>query len=165
MKKISAIFLTIFLIPNLVHSAPKLSKDIENIANEHFFRLEAIELLYDKEVDYEKAFGCKSAGVQVDRGRTDALCIGPGKILTLVIIRSKTGYPGYVLTCPSSFDEIDPFDVAKSAHKSGPTNFHGKSGNSYYMGMTNGWIQKFENIYITADVGFAKVNCWGLIKR
>jgi len=165
MKKISATLLIILLLPNLAHSAPKLSKDVEKIANEHFFRLEAIELLYDKEGDYEKAFGCKNAGAQVNGGRTDALCIGPGKILTLVIIKSKTGYPGYVLTCPSGFDEIDPFDIAKTAHKSDPTNFQGKSGNSYYMGRTNGWVQKFENIYITADMGFAKTNCWGLNKR
>lgn len=59
MKKISAALLLILLLPNLAHSAPKLSKDIEKIANEHFFRLEAIELLYDKEVDYEKASGVR----------------------------------------------------------------------------------------------------------
>tara|TARA_B110000208_G_scaffold180896_1_gene231055 strand:- start:590 stop:1114 length:525 start_codon:yes stop_codon:yes gene_type:complete len=159
--------LLLVLIANPVKAAPDLVKSVELIANTHYFREEAISLLYDKNINYEIAFSCKKASEQVTGQRIDALCIGSGaqNVLTLTIIVGDNGYASYVLVCPAGFDELDQFNIGQSAFQSEPTNFQGISGTSYYMGRTNGWIKDFENIFLTADMGFAKSSCWGLNKR
>ena len=51
----------LFAIPcTSVKAANELEKNIEEIANQNYFRLSSIELLYDKYRDYEKAFECKT---------------------------------------------------------------------------------------------------------
>lgn len=148
-------------------AAPALPKSVEQIANKHYFREEAIILLYDKNVNYEKAFSCKKIMHQKNDIRTDALCASTTTkdVFTLTILDGKKGYPGYVLVCPAGFDQQDPYEIVSYAFQTDEVNFQGSNGMSYYMGRTNGWIKDFENIFLTADMGFTKMSCWGLNKR
>ena len=148
-------------------AAPNLDKNVELIADKHYFRQQAIELLYDKKLNYEKAFSCKKVAENVSGPKLDVVCASDiGKdVFTLTIIKAKNGYAAYVLVCPAGFDRLDPYNIIPNAFENDKTNFGGYSGNSYYMGRTNGWIKDFENILLTADMGFSKMSCWGLNKR
>lgn len=148
-------------------AAPNLDKNVELIADKHYFRQQAIELLYDKKINYEKAFSCKKLTESVSGSRLDAVCAGEvGKyVVTLTVIKAKNGYAAYVLVCPAGFDQLDPYNITPKAFKKDKTNFDGYSGYSYYMGRTDGWIKDFENIFLTANMGFTKMSCWGLNKR
>lgn len=161
------IFFSIILAPSLLQAAPKLQKEVENIANTNLFRLESIELLYDKQIDFEKIFNCRAIGSRDNGNSIHAICMPHNSevAIALLIGKSNTGYPNFVLACPGSFDSLDPFDIIKLAYDSGPVNFLDSAGISYYMGKTNGWVKKFENSYITVDLGFSKTICWALHKR
>lgn len=150
-----------------VKAANELEKNIEEIANQNYFRLSSIELLYDKYRDYEKAFECKTIMENVTDKRIDASCmhLQTGVPLTLAMFKAENGYITYVIVCPHSIDDLDPFNLKDKAYQSDKTIFSGSDATSYYMGRTNGWIRDFENIFLTSDMGFMKASCWALNKR
>ena len=169
MTKYIALFCTIVLSVFGTHvtAAPDLKKSIEEIADQNYFRLQAIELLYDKKRDYQKAFQCKTVNEHVSGSRIDALCIEQqqGIPLSLTMFKADNGYITYILVCPAKFDRLDPFNLADQAYQTDEANVAGSPGFSYYMGRTNGWVRDFENIFLTADMGFTKASCWALNKR
>ena len=57
--KVLSISVLLAVLSTSVKAANELEKNVEEIANQNYFRLEAIELLYDKHRDYQKAFECK----------------------------------------------------------------------------------------------------------
>ena len=126
-------------------AAPDLPKNVEKIANSHYFRKQAIDLLYDKKVDYQKAFACRKMTEQQQGSRLDVLCIDETKqnILTLSIVKSDNGYASYILVCPAGFQTLDPFGLSDFSFKEDPTNVAGSKGTMFYMGRTNGWIKDF----------------------
>lgn len=164
-------FFVIFLFSILsskTFAAPDLPKSVELIADKYYLRQETIELLYDKHIDYEKAFNCKKAFEQVSGPRTDILCVGKANIVTLVIFIGKHGYASYIITCPAgvSKKKLDPYNLVKSAFKSEkPSIVNGETRTMHYMGRTDGWVRDFENLFLTIDYGSLLGSCWALNKR
>ena len=150
-------------------AAPEIPKAVEQIADKHYFRQEAISLLYDKKHDYVKAFNCDNVMDLSDAAngsRLDVICLrANNSVLNLSIVLKNNAYPVYVMVCPAGFDDLDPFEIVQYAFVIEPTEFNGDMGTSHYMGRSNGWIKDFENIFLTADLGFAKSSCWALNKR
>jgi len=150
-------------------AASDIPKAVEQIADKHYYRQEAISLLYDKKHNYVDAFSCENVMNLSDAAngsRLDVICHrANNSVLSLTIFLKNNSYPLYVMVCPAGFDDVDPFKIAQHAFVIEPTEFNGDAGTSHYMGRTNGWIQDFENIFLTADLGFAKSSCWALNKR
>ena len=147
-------------------AAPEIPKAVEQVADKHYFRQEAISLLYDKKHDYVNAFNCLNVMDSVSGPRIDVICTSADtNVLTLSMVLENNAYPIYVMVCPAGFDDLDPFKIAQYAFIIEPTEFNGDKGTSHYMGRSNGWIKDFENIFLTADLGFVKSSCWALNKR
>ena len=147
-------------------AAPDIPEAVEQIGDKHYFRQEAISLLYNKKHDYVKAFNCSNViGELASGSRLDVVCMTGSDVLTLSMILENNAYPVSVTVCPAGFDDLDPFKISQYAFIIEPTDLDGAKGTSHYMGRSNGWIKDFENIFLTADLGFAKSSCWALNKR
>jgi len=134
----------------------------------HYLRQETIALLYDKHVNYEKAFNCKKVMEQRSGDRIDVLCTSKKHTVTLVILLGKNNYASYIMTCPALISEkkLDPYNLVKSAFDSQePRLVNGETRRIYYMGRTNGWIKDFENLFATTESRLMMNSCWALSKR
>ena len=149
-------------------AAPELLESIEKIADEHYYRQQTINLLYDKHVNYEAAYSCTKVAEKIDGVRIDIVCAVNDRtndVLAITISKSTNGYAKYIMVCPTGFDGLDPFDLGDLAFKSDPSYIDGVKGTMHYMGRTNGWVKDFENIFASYDSGFSKASCWALNKR
>lgn len=161
----SLMLVSFLLLASPTFAAPDLTKSVESIADDHYFRKELIELLYDKHVDYEKAFSCTKLNELTSGSRIDALCNNKSDVFVLTIVLADNSYAGYVTVCAAGITGLDPYNLAESAYKSDSTNFEIEKRNTYHMGRTNGWIKDFENLFLTVEMPGLTNSCWALNKR
>ena len=145
-----------------------MSKDLkeqsEILADKHFYRQKLIKLLYDNELEYRELFNCKNILFEQlkDDGGIDTSCITETDLLWISISIGPRKRPSSVYVCPSAHQEGLETKLRNLAYDSDEI----KNGIIYRMGLSKGWLRKFENVFFISDHQTGvKLNCWTLNRR
>lgn len=144
--------------------ANELSADIESIANRYFYRSELISLLYDNDLNYREIFKCSSIMFEKpnDSGGIDAACATKTDFVWISISIGPKQRPSSVYACPTK--ELN--QLGESLVESAYDSKNIKNGKIYEMGLTNGWLRKFENVFFRGKVENEYfLQCWTLNRR
>lgn len=159
----SGVIFTIAIHASIV-LADELKLSSEQIADQSYYRQQLIKLLYDKDIDYRNHFDCESVLLETpnDRGAVDATCIKGATVL-------------FISTGMGPKKRLSSADVCLSAQNPGLTDtlknlsYVSKSLDNgsvlYHMGFTDGFLRKFQNVFVTMSNGGTSLSCWSLLRR
>jgi hypothetical protein len=146
-----------------VSVAKEITSQVEELANQNYYRKSLISLLYDNEIDYRSAFDCTSVMFEVpnDRNAIDAACVTDFDVLWISTSMGPKQRLGSAYVCPTKQDDILIKKLKTLAYESDET----PNGIQYYMGRTDGWLRDFENILAIIVADNMSLSCWSLLRR
>ena len=144
--------------------AQELTSQAEQLANQNYYRENLISLLYDIDMDYRSAFNCTGVMFEKpnDNGAVDAACIKDADILWISMVMGPRRRLSNAYVCPTTQDR---YLVEELKGLSSENNQLENGATTYRMGLTNGWLRKFENVFVTMNQGGLSLSCWSLNRR
>ena len=161
-KILAVIFLVVISASEV--EAKKLKVESERLADKHFYRQNLINLLYDNKLEYKKIFNCSSVMFEKPNNTNgiDTACVTEDDILWISISVGSRKRPISVYVCPSNTDK----NVVSKLESLAYQNDEIKNGTTHRMGLTKGWVRKFENVLFSYnDKTGLKMSCWTLNRR
>jgi len=161
---IKLIFTISFIAYASVSAAQELTSQAEQLANQNYYRENLISLLYDNDMDYRSAFNCTGVMFEKpnDNGAVDAGCMNDADILWISMTMGPRRRLSSAYVCPSTQDR---FLVEELKGLSSENDKLENGATTYRMGLTNGWLRKFENVFVTMNQGGMSLSCWSLNRR
>ena len=162
----SKVLTIIFLVATSTSGvdAKNLGVESEILADRHFYRQSLIDLLYNNKLEYKKIFSCNSVVFEKSNNTNgiDTACVTDDDILWISISVGSKKRPTSVYVCPTKIDKIIISKLVSLAHQNNEI----KNGTTYRMGLTKGWVRKFENVLFSySDETGLKMSCWALNRR
>ena len=157
---------TIFIIT--VCASMAMADDLkvksEKIADQSYYRQSLIKLLYDKDIDYRTHFGCESILLETknDKDAIDAACIIKNRVL---FISTGMGPKKRLSSADVCLSEQSVSLIETLKGLSYVSKAPGNGSTLYHMGFTDGWIRKFQNVFVTMSRGGESLSCWSLLRR
>lgn len=144
--------------------AKNLKTESEKLADHYFYRKSLIKLLYDNKLEYKALFECKSVMFEKpnDKNGLDTACVTDSDILWISISVGSKGRPSSVYVCPTKTQDEIVFKLKSLAYEHSQI----RNGTTFRMGLTNGWLRKFENVLFSyrQETG-VNMSCWTLNRR